>query len=166
MKKSGFLVLLFALLFTACKKEEGCNYKDADVTATAAEIGTIQQYLTSNGLTAVQLPSGVFYTLNNPGSGTTPQLCSRIRVNYDAYRLGTGTTFDSNQTTDGIEFLLGLLIVGVQKAMPFVKPGGSITIYIPPSLGYGSEAIANSNGIVILPANSFIKFDMALLSVQ
>ncbi|MCX6323114.1 MAG: FKBP-type peptidyl-prolyl cis-trans isomerase [Sphingobacteriales bacterium] len=166
MKKLGVLVLWIALLFTSCKKEEGCNYKDADVTATAAEIGTIQAYLTTNGLTAVQLPSGVFYTLNNPGSGATPQLCSRIRVNYDAYRLGTGTTFDSNQTADGIDFVLGLLIIGVQKAIPFVKPGGSITIYIPPSLGYGSEAIKDNNGIVILPANSFIKFDMALLSVQ
>ena len=80
--------------------------------------------------------------------------------------MGTGTTFDSNQTADGIDFVLGLLIIGVQKAIPFVKPGGSITIYIPPSLGYGSEAIKDNNGIVILPANSFIKFDMALLSVQ
>ena len=166
MKKSGIIVLLLALLFTACKKDEGCTYKEADITATAAEISTIQAYLNSNGLTAVQLPSGVFYTLNIPGSGATPQLCSRIRVNYDAYRMGTGTTFDSNQTADGIDFVLGLLIVGVQKAIPFVKPGGSITIYIPPSLGYGSEAIKDNNGIVILPANSFIKFDMALLSVQ
>jgi len=58
------------------------------------------------------------------------------------------------------------LIIGVQKVMPLVKAGGSITMYIPPSLAYGVNEQRDGFGNIILPANSYIKFEMSLKAVQ
>jgi FKBP-type peptidyl-prolyl cis-trans isomerase FkpA len=61
---------------------------------------------------------------------------------------------------------LGQLIIGWQKGLPLIKSGGSITLFIPPSLGYGNQDIRNSSGAVIIPANSNLKFTIDLVSVQ
>jgi FKBP-type peptidyl-prolyl cis-trans isomerase FkpA len=50
--------------------------------------------------------------------------------------------------------------------MPLVKAGGSITMYIPPSLAYGNNDQRDQLGNIILPANSYIKFEMSLKAVQ
>jgi FKBP-type peptidyl-prolyl cis-trans isomerase len=107
----------------------------------------------------------VFYKITSEGTGVNPTLCSNILVNYSAYRFGYGNAFDSFLDPEGIPFVLGRLIVGVQKVMPLVKAGGSITMYIPPSLAYGSEAQRDQLGNIILPANSYIRFDMSLKAV-
>jgi FKBP-type peptidyl-prolyl cis-trans isomerase FkpA len=55
---------------------------------------------------------------------------------------------------------LGQLIVGWQKGLPLISSGGKITLYIPPSLGYGSAAAGS------IPANSILIFDIELISVS
>ena len=160
-----FLVLV-AIAFSGCVKGSVCGYKDQNVSASAAEIAYLQQYFASAGITNVtQHSSGVFYTVNTPGTGLTPNLCSNVTVNYSAYRLGVATSFNSYTDPNGIRLLLGQLIVGIQKTLPQIKEGGSITMYIPPSLGYGSSVQQDANGTIILPANSYLKFDMNILSV-
>lgn len=165
MKRIMFMILL-PILFSSCVKDR-CIYNDPSVTASTSEIEYMQSYFASQGITnLIQHPSGVFYTINNPGSGTTPDLCSTILINYNAYRFGYGNPFDSFNEPSGIPFVLGSLIVGVKKVLPLIKPGGSITMYISPTLAYGNQDIKNTSGAVILPANSYIKFDVSLISVS
>lgn len=167
--KSKFVLFLFSFLImlNSCIKGPVCAYKDQNVAATAAEIAYLQQYFADNGIAdVVQHSSGVFYRISQQGSGRTPNLCSSIVVNYGAFRLGTGVAFDSNYDPDGISFILGELIVGIQKTLPLIQEGGSITLYIPPSLAYGSSVQQDQNGTIILPANSYIKFNMDVLSVN
>jgi FKBP-type peptidyl-prolyl cis-trans isomerase len=165
-KKIFLLAIIISSVLTSCVKNQ-CGYLDTNITASTSEITYMQSYFAANNIDSViQDPSGVYYKINNTGTGSKPNLCSAMLVNYSAYRFGYGNAFDSYTDPNGISFVLGSLIVGVQKTMPKIKPGGSITMYIPPSLAYGNNDIRDGNGNVILPANSYIKFDMSLIAVQ
>ena len=168
MKFQFSLILLsVTILFNSCVKGPICAYKDKNISATAAEVAYLQQFFTDNGITNVtQHSSGVFYHISGQGTGRTPNLCSAVVVNYGAFRLGATVAFDSNYDPAGISFILGQLIVGVQKTLPLIQEGGSITMYIPPSLAYGSSVQQDQNGTIILPANSYLKFNMDVFSVN
>ena len=65
--------------------------------------------------------------------------------------------FDSG---NGVSFGLNQLIVGWQEGIPLIAPGGSITLYLPPSLAYGAQA---QQGI---PANSILVFQIDLIRIN
>lgn len=162
MKKPILLFLIASLLFSACNKsKDSCNSNPPTIVASAAETAYLQNYLTANSITA-SAKNGMFYTITNPGSGTSPNLCSSISVTYTGTII-TGTTdgsqFDASGTTP-VTFTLNRLIPGWQLILPLVKSGGSVTLFIPPSLGYGADSQPN------LPANSYLKFTMNLVSVN
>lgn len=153
------------LLFASCKKEDKCPYNESGLSATAAERTYLQTYMTNNSLTATEHSSGVFYNITVPGTGSSPSICSNIKVFYEGFVLG-GARFDGNIGTSGNNFTLGELIVGWQKVLPLLKSGGKITLYIPPSLGYGPNDVRGSGGVVVIPANSYLKFEIELVSIQ
>lgn len=166
MKRISLVLVLFVSLITACnKKETGCPYTPSTLVAPQSEVTTIEQYLATNNITGTtQHPSGFHYKITAPGSGSTPTLCSQIGINYKG-QLADGTVFD--QTTGQIRvFVLGQLIPGWQLGIPLIKPGGGkITLYIPPTLGYGSTAIKDNQGNVVIPANSMLIFEVELVAM-
>ena len=167
--KIKVLGILFMLSTTlgSCFKEVECGYRDQQYVASSSEIAYMQTFFTNNNITDLtQHSSGVFYKITSVGTGANPDLCSAMLVNYSAYKFGAGNAFDSFLDDAGISFTLGTLIIGVQKVMPLVKAGGSITMYIPPSLAYGVNEQRDGLGNLILPANSYIKFEMSLKAVQ
>lgn len=151
-----------ALLLVSCGKDDSCKLRDSGAVASAGEISYLQDYMTSHSISASQHNSGIFYELIQPGAGSAPGVCNSITINYSGSLLSNGTVFDSQQN---ISFLLGQLIVGWQKGLPLIKPGGSIVLYIPPSLGYGSADVTQ-NGVVVIPGNSYLKFNISLLDVR
>jgi len=80
-------------------------------------------------------------------------------------RLTNGTVFDQSPAGGTKTFTLGGLIPGWQKGIPLISSGGKITLYIPPSLGYGSVDVKQNN-IVIIPANSILIFEIDLVAVS
>jgi FKBP-type peptidyl-prolyl cis-trans isomerase FkpA len=162
----SYLLLITILLFS-CVKENRCPYADQQYTASSTEIAYLQNYLADQNITdAIQHSSGVFYKVHQSGNGPVPGLCSTMVVTYQAYRLGYPSTFDQYNDSTGMPFILGTLITGIQKVMPSIKAGSSVTLYIPPSLGYGGQEQRDQLGNIVLPANSYIRFDMFLKSVQ
>jgi len=158
------LIILFSfcITFVSCLKSKddisGCGFTESGLIAPASEVATLQAYVTANRPLAIQHPSGFFYEIFAPGTGTvTPGVCSNVKVTYAGY-LTSGFKFDENTT--GINFTLGQLIVGWQKGLPLIKSGGSINLYLPPSLGYGSTTVGS------VPANSILLFSIQLLEVQ
>ena len=157
------LAICVVAFFNSCKKSDtsgSCpvtSYNPCALQAPASEIQSVKDYLSANGLTATQHCSGLFYIIDAPGTGATPSICSAVTVNYEG-KLTNGTVFDSN--ANGGPFFLYQLIAGWQAGIPLIKTGGSIRLYIPPSLGYGSTA----NGPI--PANSILIFRVDLKSVQ
>ena len=166
MKQFLSLLVLSTLVFASCKKEDKCPYSESGVTASATERTYLQNYITSNNITAIEHTSGVFYSITAAGAGESPSVCSNISVKYTGSLLPGGTVFDTNAGTSGSNFTLGQLIGGWQKVLPLIKRGGVITLYIPPSLGYGQQNVRDQSQNIIIPGNSYLKFDIELINVQ
>lgn len=165
MVKKFVVFVALATLFVSCKKASapGCPYTESTAVAPAGEIAAVQAYITASHPLAVQHPSGIFYEIGSAGSGSSATVCSAVTVKYAGY-LTSGYNFETNST--GYSNYLGALVLGWQKGIPLIKAGGSITLYIPPSLGYGSQEQRNNAGVVIIPANSILIFNIQLVAVQ
>lgn len=161
MKKFLFSFATLAFLLCGCgKSDDTCNANAPATVASATETSYLQNYIAANNITAAG-KQGMFYTITNPGSGLSPNLCSEITVTYTGILIsGTtdGSQFDAS--TAPVSFTLNQLIDGWKIILPMVKAGGSVNLYIPPSLGYGAQDRPG------LPANSYLKFTVNLISVK
>lgn len=165
MKKLILPLFLICLSFAACKKEDNkCTAKESNVVASSAEVQHIMQYLADSSITAVQHPSGIFYKISAPGNSTKPGICSYVTVRYVG-KFFNGRVFDQTPGTSTTAFELSNLIAGWHKGLPQIGIGGKITLYIPPSLAYGPDAIYNQ-GVEVIPANAYMIFDIELLNIQ
>ena len=150
-------VFALVLILGSCIKKTKCSYRPCDFVAPSSEIQAVQNYLTTNTITATQHCSGLFYTIDNPGTGKTPDACSSVAVTYTG-KLTNGNVFD--QQNSPISILLTDVIPGWTNGVPLLKEGGRIHLYIPPSLGYGNQQAGT------IPPNSILIFDVTLVAVQ
>ena len=164
MKTKQLFILVFAamsFIFSSCLKSPADNTNScvANNTGvpTAAEISSLQAYITANNITATQHSGGFFYRIVAQGSGATPNLTSRITVKYTG-TLTNGSVFDQNTTW--VTFTLSQLILGWQRGLPLIQKGGSIILYLPPSLGYGCQQAGS------IPPGSNLIFSIDLVDVQ
>lgn len=167
MKKWFFLFLALPIFFGACKKasNKACTYTESALVAPAAEIAYLDSALAADGIAAMQHSSGVFYTIDSIGTGVNPGVCSIMTTTYIGNLYDYAIPFDSYTDSAGTSLTLGSLIVGWQKVLPLINAGGKVTLYIPPSLGYGEVAKRNGDGDIIIPAHSYLKFRISLLGV-
>lgn len=94
-----------------------------------------------------------------PGEGAAPAFSDRVRVHYTG-TLADGTVFDDTRAKEKpAVFAVSRLIRGMTEGLGFMKPGGRVILYVPPSLGYGSMQAGN------IPPVSGLIFDMELLEV-
>jgi FKBP-type peptidyl-prolyl cis-trans isomerase FkpA len=163
MNKKHFLIFALAVssfVVNSCSKSSGtennCVANNTGVP-TAAEVASLQSYITANSLPATQHPDGFFYRIVASGSGATPTLASTVTFKYTG-RLMDGSIFD--QSTTGITYPLNQLILGFRKGLPLIQKGGSIILYLPPSLGYGCQAVSG------IPPGSNLIFTVDLTDVQ
>lgn len=155
MIKRLVCLVMIAALFGGCKKNK-CDYNECAIKAPDSEIQAVKDYLASKGITnATQHCSGMFYVIDNNGSGKHPTACSSVNVTYKGM-LTNGTTFDQGTIDIGLD----QVVTGWRDGIPQIGAGGVIHLYIPPSLGYGP----NANGPI--PANSILIFDVTLNAVQ
>jgi FKBP-type peptidyl-prolyl cis-trans isomerase FkpA len=155
MIQRWLLLLAIVVSFSGCLKNK-CDYNECAIKAPDSEIQAVQDYLASKGITnAIQHCSGLFYVVDDEGSGKRPNGCSTVNVTYKGM-LTDGSTFDENTADFGLDGI----ITGWRDGIPEIKAGGVIHLYIPPSLGYGPYA----NGPI--PANSILVFDVTLNSVR
>ena len=157
MKKYIFALLFWALMASSCQQaDRPCTEPVISIKAPQEETATLKQYIDTNHIPAKADNRGFYYTIESPGSGNKPTACSNVTVNYSG-KLTNGKTFDS---ASGISFTLNQLVLGWQEGIPLVAPGGSITLYLPPSLAYGSQEQGE------IPANSILVFKIDLVKVN
>ena len=157
MKKYAFALFFWALVVSGCQQaDRPCTEPVISIKAPQEEVATLKQYIDTNHIPAKADNRGFYYTIESPGSGNKPTACSNVTVNYSG-KLTNGKTFDS---ASGISFNLGQLIIGWQEGIPLVAPGGSIVLYLPPSLAYGSQEQGE------IPANSILVFKIDLVKVN
>ncbi|MFT3678965.1 MAG: FKBP-type peptidyl-prolyl cis-trans isomerase [Ferruginibacter sp.] len=159
MTKNLFYIFAIAVLFVSCGKtpeQYKCTFTAPTTVAPTAEVTALQNYINSKGLAGVVTSNaaGFYYKIDAEGTGGRPDVCSNVTITYSG-KLTDDTEFDSGSTT----FLLGQLIKGWQLGLPLIKKGGKITLYLPPSLGYGSS------GSGPIPPNAILIFTIELLDV-
>jgi FKBP-type peptidyl-prolyl cis-trans isomerase FkpA len=128
------------------------------VEFSAANDAEIVKYIASNQLNAVKTESGLYYVIDEPGTGKQPTATSNVTVAYKGY-FTNKTVFDQSSST-GVSFNLQNVIKGWTEGIPHFKEGGSGKLLIPAALGYGSY---NYNTI---PGGSVLIFDVKLISVN
>jgi FKBP-type peptidyl-prolyl cis-trans isomerase FkpA len=125
---------------------------------------TIKAYLEKEGLSAERTPSGVYYVINKKGKGKQAQAGSMVSVHYTGTTLD-GNVFDSSRKDDRepLSFPLGrgAVIQGWDEGIAALREGDEAVLIIPSPLAYGEEARGPD-----MPANSILRFDVALLDVQ
>ena len=166
MRSLLWCLLVASCTFYACSKKK-CDYTDDHVVAPTTEQQSVKQYLDSLGISAELHSRGFYYKIDSAGAGNSPVACSEITVSYTGW-MTDGVVFDQ-QTSYQTE--LANLIDGWLQGLPLIKKGGTIRLYIPPSLGYGAQQIntgrKDSTGQEItIPASSILIFDIHLLDVQ
>lgn len=142
-------IILGMLVFTGCGKDD-----PEKIAANDRE--KLLKYIAENDLDAIEHSSGLFYVVENPGSGATPNLYSIVRMNYEGQLLN-GTIFDKNFNAD---FQLSGTIRGWQIGVPQFKSGGKGMLLIPSALGYGDYAYGS------IPRSSCLIFDIEIVDVQ
>lgn len=159
MFKKLIFILPVIFFITGCLKssDDSCKLTESTAVAPASEIATLQLYISANNPAAIQHSSGLFYEIIAPGSGNAPVACSNVTVRYAGY-FTNGAKFE--EPPSAVTFLLGQLIAGWQRGIPLIKKGGTIKLYLPPSLAYGSA------GNATIPPNSILIFVIQLDNVQ
>jgi FKBP-type peptidyl-prolyl cis-trans isomerase FkpA len=147
MKRYILMFALFIGAFSSCKKDSFDPAKQA-----ATDDGAIQAYIKANNITATKDPSGIYYQVITPGTGSYPNINSLITGSYSG-KLLNGTVFDSGPISNAA---LSGFIQGWQIGIPHINTGGRILLLIPSALGYGNAA----NGSI--PANSVLIFTVDL----
>jgi len=139
--KHLLLILAISTIIASCGKE--------------APGLTVDEYITANNLITTELAEGVHIVIHSPGVGFKPNINSNIVIAYEG-RLTSGSVFDSSESYNNT---LSGLIRGWQIGMPEIAIGGSCTLIIPASAGYGSQPTSS------IPANSTLIFDIDLLDI-
>jgi FKBP-type peptidyl-prolyl cis-trans isomerase FkpA len=145
-----YLCIIISLLFFI-----SCSEDKSEEPQTEADIIA---YIEANNLNATRTSSGLYYVIDNEGSGSRPTSTSNVTVAYKGYFLDGGT-FDQSSDS-GISFGLNQVIPGWTEGIQLFKEGGEGMLLIPYNLGYGL------NGRPSIPGGAVLLFDIQLISVN
>ena len=118
MKRSVLLICLFALVSFACEDQKLQSQIDRE---------TIEEYLATNNIDAIEDPSGLWYVVTQEGSGDQrPGPNSTVEVKYRGY-FTDGTTFDQSRGDNTSEVRLSNTILGWRIGVPLMQKGEKAT---------------------------------------
>jgi len=147
--------------------------KQAEAKARAAQQLPIddkmlQEYFTKNNIKAEKTASGLYYTIQKPGSGAQITAGQSVSMKYTGKTLD-GKPFDSNidtaighHGTEPLTFSVGAhqMIPGVDEGAALLKKGTKATLYLPSPLGYGENAPPN------IGPNAILVFEVEITDVK
>ena len=133
-------------------------------SAGAAQMGISNAFMEENktkeGVKVTE--SGLQYEVLQEGTGASPDANDLVKVHYRG-TLTDGTVFDSSyERGEPAEFPVNRVIAGWQEALQMMKEGSKWVVYIPPTLGYGTNPPPGSE----IKSNDVLIFEMELLEVQ
>ncbi|MDR1986546.1 MAG: peptidylprolyl isomerase [Treponema sp.] len=109
-------------------------------------------------------PSGIHYLIQKAGTGNKPSRGKMVALNYKGMLL-SGKVFDGSDFQGGpLEFQVGLgkVIPGWEETVLDMQLGEKRLVVIPPELAYGEQAVGDG----LIPANSFLVFEMELVRIR
>ncbi len=149
------LIALALLVFVSCSTDNNTTTsKDYRVENDQEIIA----YIATNNLDAQKSNTGLYYVIDEPGSGEQPTVTSNVTVAYKGY-LTNGNVFDESNAA-GASFNLQQVIPGWTEGITYFKEGGSGMLLIPAHLAYGNRSIG------VISPGSVLVFDIELISVN
>lgn len=152
MRTTLYILVLFLTFGLFACNDNTTTFED--------DIATLEDYFTENNLNPIQHPQGIFYTIDQEGTGANPSAFATVIVKYKGMLLN-GNVFDQTEGNKTAQFNLRGTIPGFQIAVTLLKRGGKGTFYMPSSLGYGRVAQGED-----IPANSILIFEIELIDFQ
>lgn len=147
------ILIAFALFLISA-----CNPEGAVKDYTKENEQEILTYIADNNLTAQKSSSGLYYIINNAGTGTQATKNDNVTVAYKGY-FTNGSVFDESDSA-GISFGLQQVIEGWTEGIALFKEGGNGVLLIPSRLAYGSKGQGS------IPGGAVLIFDVKLISVN
>ena len=151
--KYSFLAII-AVLFISCNDKK----KEETVTPKIDNETEILKYIADNDLKAKRTDSGLYYVIEEEGTGKQPESSSEVTVAYKGY-FTNKEVFDQSDAK-GISFPLQNVIPGWTEGIQLFKEGGKGILLIPAELGYGNEGGGR------IPGGTVLIFDIHLISVK
>jgi FKBP-type peptidyl-prolyl cis-trans isomerase FklB len=150
----SFIIVILGITFCACTSESD-KWKDLNEKF-------LENNKTKNGV--VTLKDGLQYKILTQGVGLKPNAGSYVQIVYTG-KLIDGTVFDTtmNDTTwvnTATSGYVSSFVTGFQEALTRMNTGSHWEIYVPQSLGYGSESYS------AIPAYSTLIFDVQLIGFK
>jgi len=112
---------------------------------------------------AKQTKSGIYYIIQKEGTGEKPTRGKTVKVHYTG-KLLSGAVFDASSLRgQPLEFAAGTgrVIPGWDETVLDMKVGEKRLVIIPPELAYGNREVGG-----VIPANSFLIFEMELVGIN
>jgi len=132
----------------------------------------LQEYFAKNNIKAEKTASGLYYTIQKPGSGAQIAKGQSVSMMYTGKTLD-GNIFDSNMDkevakknghgSDPLTFVVGMgqMIPGVDEGAGLLKKGAKATLYLPSPIAYGPQSPNPS-----IPANAVMIFEVEITDVK
>ena len=166
--------------FTALQDAQMKKQAELSVKQLEEDVKIIEEYISKNNLNASRTESGLFYVIEEEGSGDQIETGQVASVNYSGYLID-GTVFDTsvkekaqeagvyNEQRDqfdgyaplDVEVGMGRVIPGWDEGLGLLKKGSKAKLLIPSTLAYGERG----SGAVIKP-NSVLVFDVEVTDVK
>jgi len=128
----------------------------------------LQDYFKTNNIQPSKTASGLYYVIEQPGSGANPQNGQAVTVNYTGKTLD-GKVFDSNVDpamghAEPFTFNVGQggVIPGWDEGIMLLKKGSKAKLFIPSGLAYGSQ----SPNPTAIPNDAILMFDIEVLKIE
>ena len=153
--------------------QEEDAHKKTDSSKQLPDDVVLKNYFNSRHIMPVKTLSGLYYSIQQEGSGPQAMPGDTVIMNYRGTFLD-GTVFDSNLDSafmhlQPLTFVLGRgrVIKGWEEGIGYLKAGSKAFFYIPSILAYGTQSRpANPGNPKGIPANSILVFDVELVAVK
>ncbi len=122
-----------------------------------------EEFLKKNRLKldVIETPSGLQYTIVNPGEGASPTEGSTVEV-IQRILLVDGTVIkDTFRTSETDRFTMAEAIAGLKEGLPLMKQGGRFRFVVPPDLAWGKRGAGDK-----IPPHATLIFDIRLERVK
>jgi len=121
---------------------------------------TIEEYLKANELKAEISDKGIYYYIEDHGSGAQPKAGDYVKVRFKGTLLN-GKVFDESKAGEPFVFQLGYrqVILGWEHGIPLFQVGSKGTLYVPSEMAYGNQGVGS------VPPNTPLVFEIELLDI-
>lgn len=135
--------------------------KKQQAAAQQEEQDRIEKMIKERWPKAVRTPSGLYYEVEQKGTGNPPPRGTVIKAHYTGRLLLGNRKFDSSYDRgEPIAFPVGTgrVIAGWDEALSQMTKGEKRTLIIPPELAYGERGAGG-----VIPPNAWLVFDVELV---